>query len=82
MGDLLRKIGTLVTREGPDARVVGVEVWLGALSHMSESHFREHFRRETKGTPIEGAVLSLVTSGDIHDPHAQDILLKSVSVET
>ena len=59
-----------------------VLVWLGALSHMSAEHFREHFDRDAAGTLAAGAELDCATSDDIADPHAMDVLLKDVEVET
>jgi len=81
MTDLLHKIEG-VARDGGGARVVGVEVWLGALCHISAGHFREHFERETTGTLAEGAKLSLLVSDDLQHPQAQDMVLRSVSLET
>ena len=81
MTDLLHKIEHLAREDGA-ARVAGVEVWLGALCHISAGHFREHFERETAGTVAEGAALSLVVSEDPRDPQAQDIVLHSVSLES
>mgnify|MGYP006353591329 CR=1 FL=1 len=42
MNDLLRKILAVAEAEG-GAPVVRVTVWLGALSHFTPDHFREHF---------------------------------------
>lgn len=64
------------------SRVVGVKVWLGALSHMSESHFIEHFRDASAATIAEGAALDITLSDDIHHPNAQDVVIESVEVET
>jgi hydrogenase nickel incorporation protein HypA/HybF len=58
-----------------------VKVKLGALAHISEEHFREHFEQAAAGTPAEGARLDIDVSADESDPHAQDILLQSVDVE-
>jgi hydrogenase nickel incorporation protein HypA/HybF len=81
MTDLMRRI--LKTAESEKAqRVVSVSVWLGALSHMSPGHFGEHFEQAAAGTIAEGAALDVATSDDIHDPHAADVLLKGVEVET
>jgi hydrogenase nickel incorporation protein HypA/HybF len=79
MTDLLRKVDALA-RENGGARVEGLEVWLGALCHISAGHFREHFAHESVGTAAEGAELSLVVSDDTRHPQAQDIVLRSVSL--
>jgi hydrogenase nickel incorporation protein HypA/HybF len=81
MADLMRQI--LKTAEAEKARrVTGVSVWLGALSHMSPGHFAEHFAHAAAGTIAEGAEVDAASSDDIHDPHAVDVLLKGVEVET
>jgi len=80
ISDLLHKIEALAS-ENVGSRVVAVEVWLGALCHISAAHFREHFERETKGTLAENAALSLLVSDDLRHPQAQDIVLRSVSLE-
>jgi hydrogenase nickel incorporation protein HypA/HybF len=79
--DLLRKVDTIAREEG-SARVVSVQVRLGALAHISPDHLREHFERATQGTVAQGATLLVETDADIHAPHAQDILLQSVEVAT
>ncbi len=79
MKDLMQKI-LEVSREQKGAQVVGISVKLGALSHMSASHFREHFALAARGTAAEGAKLSIEELSDAHDPMAQQILLESVEV--
>lgn len=80
MSDLLAKIDHLARQNGAQ-KVVTVRVWLGALSHISAAHFREHFEAGTRGTVAEGAALEVETSEDVEDPNAQDILLKSIDVD-
>lgn len=70
-----------VSRER-QGRILSVKVRLGALSHISPAHFREHFQHETRGTVAEGAALEVEALSDVHDPRAQDILLESVELET
>ena len=77
--DLLRRIRQLADDEAATA-VTGVTVWLGALSHISPEHFRDHFERETLGSIAEGATLSIESSDDIHHPDAQAILLRNIDV--
>ncbi len=81
MSDLLKKIQEVAHDQGSD-KVVGVCVKLGALAHISESHFRGHFKDGTRGTLAEHARLDVELCADIQDEHAQDILLTSVEVET
>jgi hydrogenase nickel incorporation protein HypA/HybF len=80
IADLMRKIEALA-HEHRAIRVAGVKVKLGALAHISSDHFREHFVRAARGTIAEGARLDIEVSTDQDDPHAQEILLDSVTVE-
>lgn len=79
MADLLRKIEQVAADNGA-SRVVKVRVWLGALSHITPEHFREHFEDGVRGTVADGAELEVETSGDESHPEAQQILLKSLDV--
>jgi len=80
MRGLLRQVEELASREGASA-VTSIRLRLGALSHFSPEHFREHFDRAAPGTCAEGARLEISTSEDVHDPHAQDVLIQSVEIE-
>ncbi len=61
MTNLMNRIEEIAGVE--DARrVTGVAVWLGALSHMSEAHFIEHFERAAAGTIAEKAKLEITVS--------------------
>lgn len=79
--DLIAKVTTLATAQDAE-RVTRVCVWLGALSHMSPQHFRQHFDTDARGTIAEGAALDIETSTDIGDPNAEALLLRSIEVET
>jgi hydrogenase nickel incorporation protein HypA/HybF len=79
MADLLRKVERIADEQG-GGRIARLTVRLGALSHFSPSHFREHFERASTGTRAQGAALDIHTSTDIGDPRAQDVLLESVDV--
>lgn len=81
MANLLLKIEDAARHDGPDSKVVGVQVRLGALANISADHFRGHFEDATRGTVAEDAVLTIVESTDPTDPRAQDITLESVDVE-
>jgi hydrogenase nickel incorporation protein HypA/HybF len=80
INDLLRRI-SLAAAEQSAKRVIAISVWLGAFSHMSPDHFREHFNRASVGSMVEGARLDIVVSDDIHDSAATDVLLKGIEVE-
>ena len=81
MKNLMRQIDEVAKSENAK-KVTGVSVWLGAMSHMSVAHFAEHFEESSVGTIAEGAKLDCTVSEDVHHPHAQEIILKSVSVDT
>ena len=80
MKNLMKQIEEIASTEEAKS-VTAVQVWLGALSHMSAAHFTEHFEESSAGTIAEGAELQIVVSDDIHDPNAQEILLQSISVD-
>jgi hydrogenase nickel incorporation protein HypA/HybF len=78
--DLVRQLEKAAQEAGAE-RVFGVVVWLGALSHFSPEHFREHFDSEARGTLAEGAALKIEMSQDIGHPHAQNVMMRSVDLE-
>ncbi len=80
INDLIKKIET-VAKKNNASKITRAKVRLGALSHISADHFREHFVESTVGTIAQGAKLDIETATDINDPHAQDILLISVGVD-
>jgi hydrogenase nickel incorporation protein HypA/HybF len=80
MNDLMRRVGDVAVSKG-GSRVVGLDVWLGALSHFSPEHFREHFEDVARGTLAEGAELRLILSDDIAHRDAQSVMLQSVELE-
>ena len=79
MNNLLAKIEQ-VANENKATRVSKVCVTIGALAHISEDHFREHFVEGTTGTLAENAELVVTMNDDINDPNAQEILLTSIDV--
>jgi hydrogenase maturation protease len=81
MANLMRQIHEIAAAEQA-TRVVRINVWCGALSHMSRAHFAEHFARAAAGTLAEGAKLDVTVSDDPGHPRAQEIVLDSVDVET
>ncbi|HUN46692.1 MAG TPA: hydrogenase maturation nickel metallochaperone HypA [Stellaceae bacterium] len=79
--DLVRRLEQ-VARERGGGRIAAAQVWLGALSHMSPEHFREHFEEVSRGTVAAGARLAIELSQDPHHPSAQHVVLESVDLET
>jgi hydrogenase nickel incorporation protein HypA/HybF len=80
MQDVLRRVGDVARAEGA-ARVTGIRVRLGALSHFTPDHFREHFADASRGTLAEGASVEAFVAADLSDPRAADVVLESVEVE-
>ncbi|MBI5154621.1 hydrogenase maturation nickel metallochaperone HypA [Candidatus Poribacteria bacterium] len=77
--DLMRKIEDLARRNGA-TRVIKVRVKLGALSHLSAPHFREHFADVAPRSVADGAELEIEELLDNTDPRAQDVILESIEV--
>ena len=78
--DLVRNIEALAASEG-GRRVTRIKVRLGALSHFSPEHFREHFGTAAAGTIAEGAEVQAVLATDPGAPDAQGVLLETVELE-
>ena len=70
-----------LTQSAGACRVSGARIWLGALSHLSPEHFRDHFSVEAQGTVAAGAVLTIEMSDDPNDPHAQLVRLESIDLD-
>lgn len=77
--DIFAKIES-ISDENDGAAICKATIRLGALSHISSSHFREHFIEASRGTSAENAELEIIESDDMNDPHAQDIILESVEL--
>ena len=78
--DLVAKIEELAKSNGAKG-VSRVKVQLGAFSHCSPEHFREHFVEEAKGTLAEQATLEVeCLSEDLTDPNAQEVVLESIDI--
>ena len=80
MRDLMTRILGIAESEGASA-VTKVSVRLGALSHFTPEHFREHFRDSSQGTIAEGALVEAVVEESTTDPNAQGVVLQSVELE-
>lgn len=79
MDDLIRKLESTAQAEGGE-RVVRIRVRLGALSHFTPEHFREHFDDASRGTIAEGAEVDAELSGEPTDPDAQSVVLEEVEL--
>ena len=80
MRDLIKKITAEARAEGA-ARVTRVRVRLGALSHFTEEHFREHFDDASRRTVAEGAAVEAELGTDPTDRYAQSVVLESIEIE-
>jgi hydrogenase nickel incorporation protein HypA/HybF len=79
MDDLMAKILAVAEGEG-GGRVVRIRVRLGALSHFTPEHFREHYDDAARGTLAEGAAIDAELETDFEAPGAAGVLLESVEV--
>ena len=80
MDDLMRKIESQALAEGA-VRVTRICVRLGALSHFTPAHFREHFEDASRGTLAAGARVEAEVRTDPTEPEAQGVVLESIDVE-
>lgn len=62
-------------------KVSTVTVKIGALSHLSADHLRDHFTAAAADSILAGAQLDISVDEDTGDEHAQEIELVSVEVE-
>jgi len=80
MRDVVRRIEDIARATGA-RRITGAKIWLGALSHLSADHFREHYAIEAQGSIAAGASLAIEVSHDLGDPNAQNVRLESVDFD-
>lgn len=80
MKDLMRTIESQARAEGA-LRVTRIRVRLGALSHLTPAHFREHFADASRGTLAEGADVETELRTDPTEAEAQGVVLESIDVE-
>ncbi|MBI1860297.1 MAG: hydrogenase maturation nickel metallochaperone HypA [Deltaproteobacteria bacterium] len=81
MKNLMEQIEKLAL-ENKAERVTGVKVQLGALSHFTPEHFREHFEVASRGTKAAEAKLDVKLLDDIQAPDAQNVMLESIEFES
>ncbi len=79
MKNLMRKIES-VAKEQSASRVTRVRVTLGALSHMDEAHFKEHWDAVAPGTVAENAEIEVTLDTDAGNALAQEVVLESIDV--
>ena len=80
MNDLIHKIEGIAIAQG-SRKVVCVYIKMGALCHISPSHFVEHFVQSSIGTVAENARIEIDVLQDTSHPQAQDVLLDKITLE-
>jgi hydrogenase nickel incorporation protein HypA/HybF len=79
MGDLVRKVLDVAAAERA-TRVTRIRVRLGALSHFTPEHFREHWGDAARGTLAEGSRVEATMDRDAGAEAAQGVVLESVEL--
>jgi hydrogenase nickel incorporation protein HypA/HybF len=79
MDDLVRKV-IAVAKSERATRVVRIHVRLGALSHFTPEHFREHWVDASRGTLADGADVDATLDTELEGEAAQGVVLESVEV--
>jgi hydrogenase nickel incorporation protein HypA/HybF len=79
--DLIHKITTLA-HEQHASKVLSVTVKLGALSHISPDHFREHFIHASHGTIAEGAQINIEILSDTNEQLSQEVVINNIEIST
>jgi hydrogenase nickel incorporation protein HypA/HybF len=80
MRDLVDRIDELAAAQRATA-VTRIRVRLGALSHFSPEHFREHFEDAARGTHAQGAAVEATVSEDRTAADAAGVVLETVELE-
>ena len=81
INDLIRKI-TSIAHEQHASKVLSVTVKLGALSHISPDHFREHFIHASRGTIAEGAQINIEILSDTNEQLSQEVVIDNIEIST
>ncbi len=80
MRDLVGHIVRLAEHEGA-TNVTHVDVRLGALSHFTPEHFREHYADASRGTIAACDDVEAELADDPYDERATDVVLLGVELE-
>jgi Zn finger protein HypA/HybF involved in hydrogenase expression len=79
LADLRRKLVEL-GRQHHATRIAGVSVWMGALTHLTESQLRARWPGTVEGTAAEGSTLRVERSEDPSDARATAIVLQRIEL--
>jgi hydrogenase nickel incorporation protein HypA/HybF len=80
MRDVIARIVEVAESEGASG-VTNVKIRLGALSHFTPEHFREHYVDVARGTLAEGASVVATLDNDITAADAQGVVVESIELE-
>ena len=81
LDDLLRKVLAVAEAEHAES-VSRIRVRLGALSHFTPEHFREHWKDASRGTLAEDAEVDATLDADLEGDAAQGVVLESIEVHS
>lgn len=79
MKDIVAKLDEL-SEQYKDREIKAISIKLGALSHISPEHFREHFDHACMDKPYKAADLKIEACSDESDPLAQEIVLENIEI--
>ena len=79
--DLVRKAEEVARRERAE-RVTRVRLWVGALSHLGGPELKDRWAHAVEGTVLAGARVEIETDPDPHHPNAENVILKSIDVDS
>lgn len=80
MRDVVGRIVEVAESEGASG-VTKVSVRLGALSHFTPEHFREHYADAARGTLAEGASVEATLDEDITAGNAQGVVVEAIELQ-
>jgi hydrogenase nickel incorporation protein HypA/HybF len=78
--DLVRKVNEVASAY-PGKKVQRIELWVGALSHITGPQLSARWPTAAASTAAEHARIDVSTSTDLNDPRAQGVVLISVDLE-
>jgi len=79
--DLVRKAEEVARKEGA-VRVTRVHLWVGARSHLGGPELRDRWAHAVAGTTLSGSEVEFETSSDRGDPRAENVILRSLDVDS
>jgi len=79
MDDLVRKVAAVAEAEHATS-IARIRVRIGALSHFTPEHFREHWVDASRGTVAEGAEVDATVDDELDGAAAQGVVLESVEL--